>query len=569
MKGKSNSAALLAIALFVLAMGVAGTADLSRGIAQHGGRPSRAELPFPLHDDETVAVIVHMRGSADLGAVSSGDRRGTLRQLESSLRTAAGISQKSLRQMVKRRAREGTVTDIRPLWITNAIALRATAPVIREIAARSDVLRIAPDSAIQMSAAAGVPATYGTPEANLGLTNAPALWDLGVRGQGIVVANLDSGVYASHPDLSGQQRSFSSWFDPNAQHSTPVDFTGHGTWTMGVILGRDAGGTSVGVAPEAQWIAAKIFDDTGIAYVSAIHAAYQWVLNPDGDLLTPDAPQVVNNSWSFATTGCNAEFQADVQALRAAGIIPVFASGNQGPAAGTSVSPANYPEALSVGATDNTSAIYLDSGRGPSACDNSTYPDVVAPGVAIRSSDIYGGYASITGTSVAAPHVTGALALLMSAFPSVPASEIEAAVVASGVDGEPPGPDNDYGYGRIDVLAAFQALTVLYGTPTPGPTPTPTPLTPTATPTATPAEITPTPTPTATPTPEPTIPLALAGDADCDGAVSMADALTVAQFVVAVIPDVPCPAAADMNLDGQLTMSDALRIARILVGLDP
>ena len=145
-----------------------------------------------------------------------------------------------------------------------------------------------------------------------------------------------------------------SWFDPYGQHpTTPLDLTGHGTATMGVMVGGDAGGTSIGMAPGATWIAARIFNDSGSGTATAIHAALQWVLDPDGNPATDDAPDVLNNSWAYGSLGCNLAFQLDLQALRATGILPVFAAGNFGPGTSTSVSPANYPESLAVGAVDN------------------------------------------------------------------------------------------------------------------------------------------------------------------------------------------------------------------------
>jgi subtilisin family serine protease len=114
--------------------------------------------------------------------------------------------------------------------------------------------------------------TTGAPEPNISVINAPALWSLGFRGQGVVVASMDSGVDATHPDLAARWRGGSnSWYDPYGQHPTvPTDVSGHGTWTMGVMVGRDAGGTSIGVAPDAQWIAVKIFNDSGASTFSAI-----------------------------------------------------------------------------------------------------------------------------------------------------------------------------------------------------------------------------------------------------------------------------------------------------------
>src|SRR6185312_16740699 len=144
--------------------------------------------------------------------------------------------------------------------------------------------------------------------------------------------------------------------------------------------------------------------------------------------------------------------------LRAAGILPVFAAGNFGPVPGSSVSPANNPEAFAVGATDDADVLYPYSSLGPSPCGQPVYPQLVAPGVGIHTTDLYGFYADPTGTSVAAPHVAGALALLLQAFPGMPTDRQAAALESSAVDLGPAGADNSYGRGRLDVLAAYQWL---------------------------------------------------------------------------------------------------------------
>ena len=234
----------------------------------------------------------------------------------------------------------------------------------------------------------------GAPEPNIVLVNAPALWGQGFYGQGVVVASMDSGVDVSHPDLASRWRGGSnSWFDPYEQHpTTPTDLSGHGTWTTGIMVAGDAGGTSLGVAPGAQWIAVKIFNDQGGSTATAIHQGFQWLLDPDGDPNTADAPQVVNNSWTFAYPGCNLEFELDLQSLRAADILPVFAAGNGGPNANTSYSPSNNPSAFAVGATNNNDQIYAYSSRGPSTCGGSVgpFPEIVAPGVNINTTDLGG-----------------------------------------------------------------------------------------------------------------------------------------------------------------------------------
>ena len=301
--------------------------------------------------------------------------------------------------------------------------------------------------------------TAGPVEPNIGMVNAPALWDRGFRGQGVVIASMDTGVDATHPDLSATWRGGgNSWFDPNGQHATPTDVSGHGTQTMGVMVGRSVGGSAIGMAPDARWIAVKIFNDRGVTTTTMIHRGFQWLLDPDGNAATADAPDIVNSSWSLSTAGCVLNFQPDLQSLRAAGILPVFAAGNAGPSAGTVLSPANNPEALAVGATDNSDGLYPYSGRGPSPCTGATSPGLVAPGTSVRTADLYAGYVSDTGTSVAAPEVSGAAALLLSAVPSLTPDQQSAALTTTAVDLGPAGPDNDTGSGRLDTLAAYQWL---------------------------------------------------------------------------------------------------------------
>jgi hypothetical protein len=214
-----------------------------------------------------------------------------------------------------------------------------------------------------------------------------------------------------------------------------------------------------------MWIAAKIFDDRGRARSSRIHAGFQWLLDPDGNPDTADAPNVVNNSWQQAGPGCDLQFEPDLESLRAAGIVPVFAAGNNGPGNATSVSPANNPAAFAVGETDNGDVVQSESSRGPSSCGElpTVYPEVVAPGVGITTSDLYGSYASHSGTSLSAPHVSGALALLLGAYPDLSAEDQISAIESGAVDLGPPGPDNASGFGRLDALAAYESVV-----PTPG-----------------------------------------------------------------------------------------------------
>jgi len=477
------SAAIL-IASFPIAIAEAGRArqgDL-RSLAPAVAVPAPAGM---------TTVIVTLRDQLDPASVAAppdASRASRREGLIRALQVHAANAQRSLLQDLQDDRARGLVANVVPFWVFDGLSLTATPQVIAAVAARPEVASIAIDSLDIVALArpapkptptpaptptptptptpsptpTPLPDPTGAPEPNIAAVNAPALWALGDTGHGVVVANLDSGVDATHPDLGPRWRGGSnSWYDPYGQHpATPIDLTGHGTGTMGVIVGGDAGGTTIGMAPGATWIAARIFNDSGSATATAIHAAFQWVLDPDGDPATDDAADVVDNSWSYGSIGCNLEFQPDLQALRAAGILPVFAGGNFGPASSTSVSPANNPEALAVGAVDGTGVIDPSSSRGPSSCGEpaTTYPELVAPGVGIRTADRDGFYQVATGTSEAAPHVAGALALLLSAHPGLTATQQAAALAAGAVDLGTPGPDDTYGAGLLDVLAAHEWL---------------------------------------------------------------------------------------------------------------
>jgi subtilisin family serine protease len=390
--------------------------------------------------DQPLDVIVTLRDQAE---VSQLDRSA----VPAVLQRHAASTQSDLLAMLHARSAD-QVYAVTPLWIDNAIALSASREVIFDLARRTDVARIQLDEAFLMPTAN---ADLNAVPSNLAAIGAPAAWQRGVTGRGVVVAVLDSGVDLLNADLAAKWRGGSnSWFDPYGEHDAPVDLTGHGTQVLGVILGGEDDGVPLGVAPGAQWIAAKIFNDRGRATTSAIHRALQWVLDPDGDPATDDAPQVVNNSWSAANAGCNSDFAADLRALRAAGILPVFAAGiNQ------SVSPANLPEAFAVGAVTAEAVLLADSAHGPSNClaDGDVYPQLVAPGDNIHTTNHYGAFITASGTSLAAAHVSGALALLLSVTPHLSADEQVALLIETAVDLGESGPDNNFGHGRLDVAA--------------------------------------------------------------------------------------------------------------------
>lgn len=422
-----------------------------------------AELAVRAPDDE-VSVIVTMSSKVNQRLFEVKDRRQRNTRLFKALKEKAAATQGPMRTLLQNnRARR-----VRELWVINGMAITVPASLVRVLARLPGVESIRPDSILQAPVtAAGGPAP---PEWNLSVIHAPDLWSQGYTGSGVVVANMDTGVDLMHPDLAAKWRGgTNSWYDPHGEHASPTDQDGHGTQTMGIIAGGASGGTAIGVAPDASWIAVKLYNDAGQASYSDIHLAFQWLLDPDGDPNTVDAPDVVNASWGLVGTAgqCITEFNHDIDVLKAAGTAMAFAAGNDGPAPLTSLSPANNPAGFSTGAVDSALAIANFSSRGQSACDGTVYPKMAAPGVNVTTSDLsFGGlplYMVVSGTSFAAPHTAGVMALLAGAFPQASVSEIEAALTDSAQDIGVAGADNSYGYGLANALAAYQNLQVAAG----------------------------------------------------------------------------------------------------------
>lgn len=366
--------------------------------------------------------------------------------------------------------------EVNPLVTVNAVAARLAAKDIRELAQRPEVASIRYDiglvapsrkamadpcrparptprqrlpkacreeakPATTVDAAAFDMALQASPTVQS--VGAPQAWKAGFTGKGITVAFVDSGVDAMHRDLAGSFRGGSAdWFDVHGQHKRPIDRHGHGTQLAGLVVGAGASGQTLGVAPQARWIAARIYDDGNVGRLSQIHRIMAWLLDPDGNPATPDAPQIVLNAWGLGDRAgtCDTEFARDLAWLRAAGMHVVFAAGNGGPTNNSSVSPANNAGALAVGALDSAGEMALYTSRGVSACDARTYPDLLAPGELVRTTDLaipgIPVTAAVSGTSYAAAVVAGELALLAQAKPKMAPLEREALLQGS-AEGRP------------------------------------------------------------------------------------------------------------------------------------
>jgi bacillopeptidase F len=412
--------------------------------------------------NEQVDILITFKDQPDVQALRSGTT-SKKRVLDfTTLKKAAEKSQQQLRNMLL--AENGQ--QIRSLWIINGLAAQVPLRLVEEIARQPGVLRVSLDAVVRLPET-GAAISTATSTWNIDLTGADQFWQQGHDGDGVVVAVVDTGVDLQHQDLQSRWRGGNnSWYDPNGEHATPYDHDGHGTRVAGIILGGDAGGSAIGMSPGASWIAVKIFDDANEAAYSDIHLGFQWLLDPDNNSFTNDLPDIINNSWGLneLTGQCLTEFQPDIQLLRASGIVVNFSAGNAGPAANTSISPANNPGSFAVGGVDSSIQVTNFSSRGPSPCNGTIYPHILAPAVDIRTSDItFGGlfpdnYAVVDGTSFAAPHVTGAMALIKSGYPWLQNDELQQVLTLSAQDIETPGPDNTAGHGVLDLAAAMNLL---------------------------------------------------------------------------------------------------------------
>jgi subtilisin family serine protease len=476
-------------------------AEIDGGAAEHASLQSLRAMPAldPVlaeelatlgeHEaaTELVPVVVVLKAFPDLEAIGraedarvglGGARRGRSGRIETLLRHHFEATAGPVQRLLAAEEARGHAEWVRPFWIFNGFTAELSRAAILRIADHPAVEWVRRADPIPPPVIRPLPEESGgagelgdqASEWNISKINAPAAWARGYRGQGVKIGGMDTGVRREHPDLTSRYfGGDAAWWDPYEEHSDPYDADGHGTHTMGTILGGDASGKDIGVAPDAKWIAARMWNDGGLGALDATDAIFQWFLNPDGDPETDDAPRAVSNSWGFDYDGCLIDFRRAVVAWRAAGIVPVFASGNSGPGYASSDSPGNYPETYSVGATDSSDRIASFSGRGPSDCDEQRIkPDVSAPGVSVRSC-VGSGWQSWSGTSMATPHITGAAAVLLSVDPTLTVEEIEATLSATAVDLGAVGMDNDFGSGRLDLDAAVVMLLdrgLLHGTVT-------------------------------------------------------------------------------------------------------
>lgn len=425
---------------------------------------------------ETFKTLIFMRDQIDLDRIKQADDFNTVTRAERhkrvilELQRIATESQQEITSYLSNREASGEVVNFRNFWICNMIEAEMTSSEVYAVAARDDVDKvfseIKGDLIEPVKVGTPPPPVISSVEAGVRAIRADSMWALGYTGQGRIVCNIDTGVDGNHQALNHSWRGSNgypheeSWYDSaNPSNAFPHDENGHGTHTMGTICGRSAtGNDTVGVAIDAQWIAARAVDVTG----GNIAASFQWAADPDGDPNTiDDVPDVISNSWG-SIGACPPDFYTLIDNCEAAGAAVVFAAGNEGPGAQSLRIPANRIttpyNCFSVGAVDgnnNNYPIAYFSSRGPSQCDGQTIkPEVSAPGVNVRSSLPGNSYGFLSGTSMACPHVAGAIALLRQVNPNATVDTIKWALMQSATDLGGSGEDNTYGWGIINVRAA-------------------------------------------------------------------------------------------------------------------
>lgn len=405
----------------------------------------------------------------------------------SSLQQKASNTQGPLLAYLEARSGAG-VYQYQSFWVANLIAVEATPAVIMELSARTEVEFLDLDAQLEWDQPVRtVPAEMIPNGAEPGLKaiNAHKMWQAGYTGAGTIVMNIDTGVDGNHPALNYKWRgthvpASQAWFDP-AGSTFPNDCDNHGTHTMGTMSGlQTSTHDTIGVAFGAEWIAAKTICSS--PHTSNSVAAFQWALNPDGNpATTNDMPVAIGNSWYdpniSSSSQCNPSLNPYINvisALEAAGVAVVFSAGNNGPSAQSITSPKNVNinqvSFWATGAVNGNVANYpiaSFSSRGPvvSACSTGVSsldikPEACAPGVSVRSSIRNAGYSYYDGTSMACPHVVGAIALLKQAHPNKTGHELKMALYNTAVDLGVAGEDNTYGKGIIDVWAAHNSLLV-------------------------------------------------------------------------------------------------------------
>jgi len=440
------------------------------------------------------------RPTASSAKLNTMTRREKQFMVFNELREVASVSQDKLRAQLEKRGFE-----VKTFWLGNTMQIKAATPaLIRELRSSRTAVEI---EAVKIVAHIHEPMVHEIFETlpkssaklsthnkravewNIEIIQAEAAWAIST-GFNITVANIDTGVRYTHEALIDSYKGNNgdgtfnhdyNWHDPRGTQAQPFDNNGHGTHTMGSIVGSELV-AGIGVAPAAKWIAAKGCASSSCSNADLI-SSFEYLFAPTKqDGTDPDpayAPQIISNSWGGGQGSTT--FLDYISPHVEVGTVVTFSQGNAGPGCGSANSPGDLTIVIGVGSTDSGDALSSFSSRGPSIISNADFniqkPDISAPGSSILSSYYSSdtSYASLSGTSMACPHVSGLIALLYEVNPNLSVDQVKSILQTTSFQGVAPPtglttcsgipytqwPNYHYGYGRIDAFAAVRAAGAL------------------------------------------------------------------------------------------------------------
>ena len=462
----------LVIVLLLMGLLLPGCAIFSQGSANRAQILASDIQVLKQNTDENgrVTVVIELQ-SASLAGVEE-------ERVVEELKQQAAQSQKGVLEFLKRNG----ATVLNTFWLTNAILAEVPVGLLDDFVPLTEVARLFENFAVTIPTPSEEESSPGILTVNctwgLDKIQATEVWDMNITGSGVRVAVLDTGVDITHPDLAGKMWTDNSgdptypggWIEFDSLGSivvgsVPHDSAYHGTHTSGTILGGNTSGVAIGVAPGA-WLMHGLVIPGGSGTFSQVVAGMEWCMAPVDQYGNPAGEPAEVVSMSLGALGYHDAFIEPVQNIKAAGIVLIASIGNDGEE--TSGSPGNVYEAFGIGATDiDDEVAWFSSGEvvdwPASHPEPYIKPDFSAPGVDVYSSVPDGGYEYLDGTSMAAPHVAGTVALMLEANSVLTVEDVYYVLAATAVDLGDAGQDTRYGWGRIDALEAVSLVTLESG----------------------------------------------------------------------------------------------------------
>lgn len=430
-------------------------------------------------------VLTHQVDEATLAQLKQiTDKQDRRARVIEALKAKAAMTQQGILDQLQGAAQSGGAADITSMWLTNLVVAKATPATILAISDRPEVDWINWDRPVGEEIFPYMDSgPIGAITCGLNVIEAPRVWnELGITGRDVVVAVIDTGLCITHPDIRNQL-----WVNPGeipgngkddegngfiddingwnfeSNNNNVGDTNGHGTHTAGTVGGDGTNGQTTGVAPDCKVMVTKFFNS--FSGESSVWKSMQYAVDNGGDVTTASL------GWPHSVGPDRVTWRRNCENTIAAGLVVVYAAGNEGgtPPPDSVRTPGDVPSVLTIGATDCNDNIAGFSSRGPVTWQGippyndcvpfppgCLKPTVSAVGVDVLSlSNNCSGYATLSGTSMATPHVAGVVALMLEANPSLDHDQVVQILEDTSLDLGAPGPDNVFGAGRVN---AFEAV---------------------------------------------------------------------------------------------------------------